>query len=129
MDGRDTQPLQPRRLHPLIAAAAGAVIVASLAGTAAVTGLFSKASGTDAQTGHTQAAQVVAQQQVQPPVVDSARTGERRSRAATARRATAAGATSRADAASTRPSADTATATVRPAASASRTAVRATAGT
>jgi outer membrane lipoprotein SlyB len=72
MDGRNTPPSQPRRLHPLIAAAAGAVIVASLAGTAAVTGLFSRASGTDAQSGHTQAAQVTAQQQAQPPVVDSA---------------------------------------------------------
>jgi hypothetical protein len=72
MDNPDNRTTQPRRLHPLIAAAAGAVIVASLAGTAAVTGLFSKASGTGAQTDQTQAAQVTAQQQGQPPVVDSA---------------------------------------------------------
>jgi hypothetical protein len=129
MDGRDTQPLQPRRLHPLIAAAAGAVIVASLAGTAAVTGLFSKASGTDAQTGHTQAAQVVAQQQVQPPVVDSAAPVN----GAAAQQPLAGQPQQVQQAAqqkaSTRPSADTATATARPAARASRTAVRATAGT
>jgi len=34
-----------RRLHPLIATAAGCVIVASLAATAAITGVFPKASG------------------------------------------------------------------------------------
>ena len=49
----------PRRLHPLIAVAAGAVIVASLAATAAITGVFPKAQS--------QAAQVSTQ-----PVVDSA---------------------------------------------------------
>lgn len=58
----NTQPAQqntsPRRMHPLVATAAGAVIVASLAATAAVTGLFPKASSTDAQTNQTQAAQV-----------------------------------------------------------------------
>jgi outer membrane lipoprotein SlyB len=64
----DTQPAQQRRIHPLIAAAAAAVIIASLAATAAVTGLFSKASSSGAQTDQTQAAQVT----TQPGVVDSA---------------------------------------------------------
>ncbi|QQC64236.1 glycine zipper 2TM domain-containing protein [Paraburkholderia ginsengisoli] len=64
----DTQPTQQRRLHPLVAGAAAAVIIASLAATAAVTGLFSKASGTGAQTDQTQAARVT----TQPGVVDSA---------------------------------------------------------
>jgi outer membrane lipoprotein SlyB len=68
MDNPDTRSTQPRRIHPLIAAAAGAVIIASLAATAAVTGLFSKASGNGAQTDQTQAAQVTTQQ----PIVDSA---------------------------------------------------------
>ncbi|WP_133648346.1 glycine zipper 2TM domain-containing protein [Paraburkholderia flava] len=58
----NTQPAQQntsqRRMHPLVATAAGAVIVASLAATAAVTGLFPKASSTDAQNNQTQAAQV-----------------------------------------------------------------------
>lgn len=57
----------PRRLHPLIATAAGTVIVASLAATAAITGLFPKASSTGAQTDQTQSAQVANQ-----PVVDTA---------------------------------------------------------
>jgi outer membrane lipoprotein SlyB len=56
-----------RRLHPLIATAAGAVIVASLAATAAITGLFPKASSDSAQSNQTQAAQVTSQ-----PVVDTA---------------------------------------------------------
>ncbi|RKT26737.1 glycine zipper 2TM protein [Paraburkholderia sp. RAU2J] len=64
----DTQPTQQRRLHPLVAGAAAAVIIASLAATAAVTGLFPKASSSGAQTDQTQAAQVTAQ----PGVVDSA---------------------------------------------------------
>jgi outer membrane lipoprotein SlyB len=64
----DTQPTQQRRIHPLVAGAAAAVIIASLAATAAVTGLFSKASGNGAQTEQTQAAQVT----TQPGVVDSA---------------------------------------------------------
>lgn len=64
-------PAPPRRIHPLIATAAGAVIIASLAATAAVTGLFSKASSNDAQTNQTQAAQI-ATQTPQPGVVDSA---------------------------------------------------------
>ena len=57
----------PRRLHPLIAVAAGTVIVASLAATAAITGVFPKASSSGVQTDQTQAAQVSSQ-----PVVDSA---------------------------------------------------------
>jgi outer membrane lipoprotein SlyB len=56
-----------RKLHPLIAAAAGGVIIASLAATAAITGLFPKASSSSAQTDRTQAAQVASK-----PVVDSA---------------------------------------------------------
>ncbi|HZZ12149.1 MAG TPA: glycine zipper 2TM domain-containing protein [Paraburkholderia sp.] len=68
MDNPDIKPTQSRRLHPLVATAAGAVIIASLAATAAVTGVFSKASGTGAQTDQTQAAQVA----TQPAVVDSA---------------------------------------------------------
>ena len=57
----------PRRLHPLIAVAAGTVIVASLAATAAITGVFPKASSSSVQTDQTQTAQVSSQ-----PVVDSA---------------------------------------------------------
>jgi outer membrane lipoprotein SlyB len=68
MDNPDTKPTQQRRLHPLVATAAGAVIIASLAATAAVTGLFPKASSSGAQTDQTQAAQVA----IQPGVVDSA---------------------------------------------------------
>ncbi|MFL6645133.1 MAG: glycine zipper 2TM domain-containing protein [Paraburkholderia fungorum] len=68
MDNPDTKSTQQRRLHPLVATAAGAVIIASLAATAAVTGLFPKASSTSAQTDQTQAAQVA----TQPGVVDSA---------------------------------------------------------
>ena len=68
MDNPDTKPTQQRRLHPLIATAAGVVIIASLAATAAITGLFPKASSNGAQTDQTQAAQVT----TQPGVVDSA---------------------------------------------------------
>ena len=68
MDNPDTKPTQQRRLHPLVATAAGAVIIASLAATAAVTGLFPKASSSGSQTDQTQAAQV----STQPGVVDSA---------------------------------------------------------
>ena len=50
-----------RRIHPLVATAAGAVIVASLAATAAVTGLFPKASSTSPTNDQTQAAQVATQ--------------------------------------------------------------------
>lgn len=62
-----TQPTEKRRMHPLVATAAGAVLVASLAATAAVTGLFPKASSNDALNNQTQAAQVS-----QQPVVGSA---------------------------------------------------------
>ena len=47
---------QQRRLHPLVATAAGAVIVASLVATAAMTGLFPKASSNSAQNPQTQTA-------------------------------------------------------------------------
>jgi outer membrane lipoprotein SlyB len=57
----------PRRLHPLVATAAAAVIIASLTATAAITGLFPKASSDGAQNNQTQSAQVANQ-----PVVDSA---------------------------------------------------------
>ena len=65
MNNPDTT--QPRRIHPLVATAAGAVIIASLAATAAVTGVFTKASSSSAQNDQTQAALVASQ-----PVVDSA---------------------------------------------------------
>jgi outer membrane lipoprotein SlyB len=68
MDNPDIKPAQQRRIHPLVATAAAAVIIASLAATAAVTGLFTKASSSGTQTGQTQAAQVV----TQPGVIDSA---------------------------------------------------------
>ncbi|MFT4068383.1 glycine zipper 2TM domain-containing protein [Paraburkholderia sp.] len=64
-----TQYSQQRRLHPLIAVAAGAVLIASLVATAAITGVFPKASSNGAQNDQTQAAQVATQQ---PGVVDSA---------------------------------------------------------
>lgn len=68
MDPMNTiQPTEKRRMHPLVATAAGAVLVASLAATAAVTGLFPTASSNDAQNNQTQAAQVA-----QQPVVNSA---------------------------------------------------------
>jgi outer membrane lipoprotein SlyB len=67
MDNPNTQTTQKNRLHPLVATAAGAVIVGALAATAAVTGVFPKAGGTNAQTDQTQAAQIASQ-----PVVDSA---------------------------------------------------------
>ncbi|PQV53254.1 glycine zipper 2TM domain-containing protein [Paraburkholderia sp. BL21I4N1] len=62
------QTTQSRRIHPLVATAAGAVIIASLVATAAVTGVFPKASSNGAQNDQTQAAQVT----TQPGVVDSA---------------------------------------------------------
>jgi outer membrane lipoprotein SlyB len=65
MDNPDTKPTQQRRLHPLVATAAGAVIIASLVATAAVTGLFPKASSSGAQTDQTQAQQDAAQQAAQ----------------------------------------------------------------
>lgn len=62
------QTTQSRRIHPLVATAAGAIIIASLVATAAVTGVFPKASSNGAQNDQTQAAQVT----TQPGVVDSA---------------------------------------------------------
>ncbi|KVE33710.1 glycine zipper 2TM domain-containing protein [Burkholderia sp. TSV86] len=68
MDNQNTATTQQRqRLHPLIATAAGAVIIASLAATAAVTGLFPKASSTAEQNPQTQAALIASQ-----PAVDTA---------------------------------------------------------
>jgi outer membrane lipoprotein SlyB len=64
-----TQSSQQRRLHPLIAVAAGAVLIASLVATAAITGVFPKASSNSAQNDQTQAAQIATQP---PGVVDSA---------------------------------------------------------
>ncbi|WP_310633564.1 glycine zipper 2TM domain-containing protein [Paraburkholderia sp.] len=46
-----------RRLHPLVATAAAAVIVASLAATAAITGVFPKASSTAEQNAQSQTGQ------------------------------------------------------------------------
>ncbi|MDR5732334.1 glycine zipper 2TM domain-containing protein [Caballeronia sp. LZ025] len=67
-----SQPLpQQRRLHPLVATAAGAVIVASLAATAAITGVFPRASSTSAQNPQTQTA-AVAQQHAVPPATPAA---------------------------------------------------------
>ncbi|MFM0391278.1 glycine zipper 2TM domain-containing protein [Paraburkholderia phytofirmans] len=68
---QSTPPAPQRRIHPLIATAAGAVIIASLAATAAVTGLFTKASSNGVQNDQTQAAQV-STQATSPGVVDSA---------------------------------------------------------
>ncbi|MDR5738000.1 glycine zipper 2TM domain-containing protein [Caballeronia sp. LZ016] len=65
-DASQPQP-QQRRLHPLVATAAGAVIVASLAATAAITGVFPRASSTSAQNPQTQTAAVAPQ-----PVVSQA---------------------------------------------------------
>ncbi|WP_244815690.1 glycine zipper 2TM domain-containing protein [Caballeronia sp. Lep1P3] len=62
---------QRRRLHPLVATAAGAVIVASLAATAAVTGLFPGAHSNSAQNPQTQAV-AVAQQPVVAPAAPAA---------------------------------------------------------
>ncbi|AIS94198.1 glycine zipper 2TM domain-containing protein [Burkholderia thailandensis] len=67
MDNQNTTTQQRQRLHPLVATAAGAVIVASLAATAAITGVFPKASSTDAQNPQTQAALIASQ-----PAVDTA---------------------------------------------------------
>jgi outer membrane lipoprotein SlyB len=69
MENQNTPTTPHRRLHPLIATAAAGVIVASLAATAAITGLFPKASSSDAQNNQTQAAAVTSQGQ---GVVDSA---------------------------------------------------------
>ncbi|WP_306714237.1 glycine zipper 2TM domain-containing protein [Burkholderia dolosa] len=67
MDNQIQTTPQKQRLHPLIATAAGAVIVASLAATAAITGVFPKAGSADAQNGQTQAALIASQ-----PAVDTA---------------------------------------------------------
>ncbi|EMN1930434.1 glycine zipper 2TM domain-containing protein [Burkholderia ambifaria] len=67
MDHQNQTTPQKQRLHPLIATAAGAVIVASLAATAAITGIFPKASSNNAQNGQTQAALIASQ-----PAVDTA---------------------------------------------------------
>ena len=61
-----------RRIHPLVATAAGAVIIASLAATAAVTGLFPKASSTSPTNDQTQAAQVATQPAVAQPAEPTA---------------------------------------------------------
>ena len=68
MDNPASQTTQKSRIHPLVATAAGAVIIASLVATAAVTGLFPKASSSGAQTDQTQSARI----STQPGVVDSA---------------------------------------------------------
>lgn len=67
MDNQNTTTQQRQRLHPLVATAAGAFIVASLAATAAITGVFPKASSTNAQNAQTQAALIASQ-----PAVDTA---------------------------------------------------------
>ncbi|AJY40851.1 glycine zipper 2TM domain-containing protein [Burkholderia humptydooensis] len=67
MDNQNTTTQQRQRLHPLVATAAGAVIIASLAATAAITGVFPKASSVDAQNPQTQAALIASQ-----PAVDTA---------------------------------------------------------
>jgi outer membrane lipoprotein SlyB len=66
-----TTPATHRRIHPLVATAAGAVIVASLAATAAITGVFPKASSNAEQSAQSQTGQttVMASQ----PVIDSTR--------------------------------------------------------
>ena len=60
----------PRRLHPLIATAAGGIIVASLAATAAVTGLIPIASSSGLSGNAAQSAQSAGGGN--PSVVDSA---------------------------------------------------------
>ncbi|RQR62145.1 glycine zipper 2TM domain-containing protein [Burkholderia sp. Bp9126] len=67
MDNPNQTTPQKQRLHPLIATAAGAVIVASLAATAAITGVFPKATGNNEQNGQTQAALIASQ-----PAIDTA---------------------------------------------------------
>ena len=57
--------LQPRRLHPLVAAAAGSIVVVSLLGVAAITGVLPVAKSTDGPTttvDHSQYALTSAQQ-------------------------------------------------------------------
>ena len=64
MNNTDPNFSPKRRMHPLVATAAAAVIVASLAATAAITGVFPKASSS-VQSGQTQAAAIVT-----PPAPD-----------------------------------------------------------
>jgi outer membrane lipoprotein SlyB len=66
----DKSASSPRRLHPLIATAAGGIIVASLAATAAVTGLIPIASSSGLSGNATQSAQGTGTSS--PAVVDSA---------------------------------------------------------
>jgi outer membrane lipoprotein SlyB len=71
MNNPDPKPTTPnRRIHPLVATAAAAVIVASLAATAAITGVFPKASSTAEQNAQSQTGQT-ALMASQPGVVDS----------------------------------------------------------
>jgi outer membrane lipoprotein SlyB len=58
-----------KHIHPLVAAAAAGVIVASLAATAAITGVFPKASSNTEQSAQTQTGQTTAM--ASQPVVDS----------------------------------------------------------
>lgn len=77
MDNQNPTTTQKQRLHPLVATAAGAVIIASLAATAAVTGLIPKATSGDAKNGQTQAALIASQPAVDTAAVaSSARTAQ-----------------------------------------------------
>ncbi|CAM2189658.1 outer membrane lipoprotein SlyB [Paraburkholderia sacchari] len=70
MNNPDPKPTTPnRRIHPLVATAAAAVIVASLAATAAITGVFPKASSTTGQNAQSQTGQT--EMMASQPVVDS----------------------------------------------------------
>lgn len=72
MNNLDPKPTTPkRRIHPLVATAAAAVIVASLAATAAITGVFPKASSTAEQSAQSQSGQTALM--ASQPVVDSTR--------------------------------------------------------
>lgn len=72
MNTPDPKPTTPnRRIHPLVATAAAAVIVASLAATAAITGVFPKASSTAEQSAQSQTGQTTLM--ASQPVVDSTR--------------------------------------------------------
>lgn len=72
MNNLDPKPTTPkRRIHPLVASAAAAVIVASLAATAAITGVFPKASSTAEQGAQSQSGQTALM--ASQPVVDSTR--------------------------------------------------------
>ncbi|MFX1762346.1 glycine zipper 2TM domain-containing protein [Paraburkholderia sp. A1RI-2L] len=72
MNNPDPKPTTPnRRIHPLVATAAAAVIVASLAATAAITGVFPKASSTTEQNAQSQTGQT--EMMASQPVLDSTR--------------------------------------------------------